>query len=326
MKKLTIALVSCASKKLAVPAKAAELYTSDLFRKSRTYAERNADRWLVLSAAHGVVAPTTELAPYDVTLSKMKAAEVRAWGAKVADQLAGEVARLASEAGVALADVELVILAGEKYSAFRVAFEKRLPAVRVSAPLAGLEIGERLAFLKRANEAVAENPVAAAREATFAARDAFDAACRHSATLHLASGYGVDRDADKRAAVAAAEAVELARLAFRASVEAYQLELRRSMGLEPAEAEVAASEPVAPLACELDDQPTVERATVSSVAIYGRGAIRGHIELGNRRLDKLRSDSAGRKVNPDNSGSSLAAEGRRRKTALFSCAAAPAPA
>lgn len=270
-KTLRIALVSCVSKKLAAPAKAADLYTSDLFRKSRTYAERNADRWLILSAAHGVVAPTTELAPYDVTLSKMKAAEVRAWGAKVAAQLEVEVARLAAEAGVELSDVELVILAGESYSAFRAAFEKRLPAVRVSAPLAGLGIGQRLAHLKRENEAVAANPVVAAREATTAARDAFDAACYCRATLHLASGYGVDREADKRAAVAATEAIEAARLAFRAAHAVYATELRRSMGLEPvgveatrveqeaADAAEALPTPVAPIT------PEIERAAFASI-------------------------------------------------------------
>lgn len=271
-KTLRIALVSCVSKKLAAPAKAAELYTSDLFRKSRTYAERNADRWLILSAAHGVVAPTTELAPYDVTLSKMNAAEVRAWGLRVARQLEVEVARMAEAAGVELRDVKLVILAGERYCSFRTAFEVRCPAVNVSAPLAGLAIGERLSFLKKANEAAAENPVAAAREATTAARDAFDAACYRRATLHLASGYGVDRGADKRNAAEAVAAIEEARLAFRAAHAAYATELRRSMGLEPVGVEVKRVEleataaadalpvPVAPIT------PEIERAAHDSAA------------------------------------------------------------
>lgn len=271
-KTLRIALVSCVSKKAATPSPAAELYTSDLFRKSRTYAERNADRWLILSAAHGVVAPTTELAPYDVTLAAMRAPELRAWASKVAAQLEVEVARMAEEAGVELRDVELVILAGERYSSFRAAFETRLPVVRVSAPLAGLAIGERLSFLKKANEAVAENPVAATREATAAARDVFDAACYRRATLHLAPGYGFDRDADKRAEIEAVAAIEQARLAFRAAHAAYTAELRWSMGLEATAAEVtrvaleatAAADalpvPVAPIT------PELERAAHDSAA------------------------------------------------------------
>lgn len=39
------------------PAPAADLYTSDWFRKARAYAERYADTWFVLSALHGVLAP-----------------------------------------------------------------------------------------------------------------------------------------------------------------------------------------------------------------------------------------------------------------------------
>lgn len=220
-RRIRIALVSCAAKKRAEPARARDLYVSDLFRKSWRYAERHADRVFVLSAAHGLVGADDVLAPYDVTLAKMTAADVRAWGKRVADQLA----ELLVAEQLSPADVELVLLAGERYASFRVPFESRLPAVRVVAPLAGLEIGQRLAFLKRENDAAAANPVVAAREATLVARAAFDVACDRRANLHLVPGYGCDRVADKRLAAEAESAVAVARSAFRAALAVQQLAL-----------------------------------------------------------------------------------------------------
>ena len=220
-RRIRIALVSCAAQKLAEPARARDLYVSDLFRKSWRYAERHADRVFVLSAAHGVVAADTVLAPYDVTLAKMPAADVRAWGKRVAEQLVELVRGL----NVDPADVELLVLGGARYTSFQSRFESALPGVRVVLPLDGLEIGQRLAFLKRANEAAPANPVVAAREASMTARAAFDSACTRRENLHLVPGYGRDRAADKQAALDAAALVESARFAFRAAVAAYQLAL-----------------------------------------------------------------------------------------------------
>ncbi len=67
-----ITLVACSAAKAKEPKRARSLYTSDWFRKARSYAEAReavcGDPWFILSAEHGLVHPDTELAPYDVRL------------------------------------------------------------------------------------------------------------------------------------------------------------------------------------------------------------------------------------------------------------------
>lgn len=59
-------LIQCTKTKRDTPAEACELYDpSPLFRKMRAYAEAKGDPWYILSAKHGLVNPTTTLAPYD---------------------------------------------------------------------------------------------------------------------------------------------------------------------------------------------------------------------------------------------------------------------
>ena len=60
----TIALVSCVKSKLPGPCLARDLYTSVRFRRMRTYAEREADRWFILSAKYGLVEPDAVLHSY----------------------------------------------------------------------------------------------------------------------------------------------------------------------------------------------------------------------------------------------------------------------
>jgi hypothetical protein len=67
----TIALVACVSKKNTTPMPARDLYISAWFRKASMYAARVADRWYILSAKYGLVAPDTMIKPYDETLNKM---------------------------------------------------------------------------------------------------------------------------------------------------------------------------------------------------------------------------------------------------------------
>jgi diadenosine tetraphosphate (Ap4A) HIT family hydrolase len=67
----SITLVACCGPKLTKPAPAADLFVSSLFKKDRTHAERRG-RWFVLSALHGLVDPTEVIAPYDVTLNRIR--------------------------------------------------------------------------------------------------------------------------------------------------------------------------------------------------------------------------------------------------------------
>lgn len=80
-------LIACVKQKLAHPAPARDLYTSDLFRKGREYAERAGVPWFVSSAKHGLVAPDQELEPYELHLAKTSAAYRDSWGARVLEQL-----------------------------------------------------------------------------------------------------------------------------------------------------------------------------------------------------------------------------------------------
>jgi cytoplasmic iron level regulating protein YaaA (DUF328/UPF0246 family) len=131
----TIALISCASKKLSHPARARDLYISDLFQKSLAYARQMRPAEIfILSAKHGLVRPNDTIDPYDVTLNTMPVAGAKAWSNDVFGQLQ------------TAADVErdhFVFLAGDKYRRWLVS---RLRSVEV--PMEGLRIGQQLGWLK----------------------------------------------------------------------------------------------------------------------------------------------------------------------------------
>jgi hypothetical protein len=133
-------LVACAQTKLPTPAPAADLYCSDWFRKARRHAEAIGDVWFILSALHGLVHPTTVLAPYQRTLNTATDLERRIWAARVRRQL------------LAVLDPpdhdHLTILAGQHYR------EHLMPALeglgyQVATPLEHLGIGQQLAWLAR---------------------------------------------------------------------------------------------------------------------------------------------------------------------------------
>ena len=60
---LRVGLIACSKTKSDQPTLACELYVSPLFRAARAYAEQSYDAWLILSAKHGALRPTTLLAP-----------------------------------------------------------------------------------------------------------------------------------------------------------------------------------------------------------------------------------------------------------------------
>ena len=134
----TIALIACSSKKTEHGSQAANLYTSDLFRKSKAYASIISDRWYILSAKHGLLSPHEVIEPYNVTLNEMNKKERESWANHVWEQI--------TSASDPLDDI--IILAGKKYSE---GFIQRLH-IRgngVADPLRGMAIGQRLAWLKK---------------------------------------------------------------------------------------------------------------------------------------------------------------------------------
>jgi hypothetical protein len=126
-----VVLVACCGKKLPYAAPAKDLYQSELFKKSRRYAEQHGDRWLILSAKHGVVHPDATIEPYDETLNDKPAGERREWAEKVATQLAIED--------------RYTVLAGDAYCGWSGRFN-------VARPMRGLGIGQQLSFLLSATD------------------------------------------------------------------------------------------------------------------------------------------------------------------------------
>jgi hypothetical protein len=132
-----IVLVSCVKDKLDRPAPAKDLYTSDLFRKERAYAERVGVSWFILSAEHGLVRPDELLSPYNLRLSETSTAYRRAWGARV-------VKRLEEVVG-ALAGKKIEVHAGEAYAG-PIRALLRTAGAEVMEPLRGLAFGQRLSW------------------------------------------------------------------------------------------------------------------------------------------------------------------------------------
>ena len=96
---------ACVSGKRSQPTEARLLYQSDWFKKARAYAEGVADRWFILSARHGLVDPSTVIAPYEQTLNSTAATDRRFWAKRVLTSLEPAIDN----------QTHVIILAGKKY-------------------------------------------------------------------------------------------------------------------------------------------------------------------------------------------------------------------
>lgn len=122
----------CVAQKGRVPAPARELYTSQLWKARRTYAESMGLPWRIFSAKHGLIGPDEVIAPYDATFPGPWG-----WREKLSKEAVGQIV------GRGFREVELH--AGEVY---RVDLVRMLQAfdVRVLLPVEGLGIGQQLAW------------------------------------------------------------------------------------------------------------------------------------------------------------------------------------
>lgn len=128
----TIGLVACSSTKQPGLHRAANLYTSPLFRLSRTWVERNCpDGWYILSAKHHLLDPSDRISSYDKALRDLSPEERSLWASTVAQELD------------ALMPCRFIVFAGELY-------RRALTNLPYEAPLQGLGIGRQLQWLKRA--------------------------------------------------------------------------------------------------------------------------------------------------------------------------------
>lgn len=132
-----IVLISCSSKKLPHKARARDLYCSPLFNLSYKYATSiNPDEIYILSAKHGLLDPSKEIEPYDVSLISMPAAEIREWAARVLEDL-----RKKSNPE----KDNFIFFAGKKYRKY---LTPHLEHYEV--PMRGLPIGKQQEYLKKA--------------------------------------------------------------------------------------------------------------------------------------------------------------------------------
>jgi hypothetical protein len=67
---------------------AESLYSSELFYRSRRYAQANFDSWLILSAKHGLIRPDQIVAPYECKLDSLSQGERGRLAKRVLEQTA----------------------------------------------------------------------------------------------------------------------------------------------------------------------------------------------------------------------------------------------
>jgi cytoplasmic iron level regulating protein YaaA (DUF328/UPF0246 family) len=133
-----IALVSCVKSKRKIAAAAKDLYTSQLFRGMRRYAEQCADVWFILSAKHGVLRPDQVIHPYELTLKTMPKRDRLAWADRVQQQLLELLP----------AGVVVIFLAGQSYRENLIPFLEA-HGFPVGVPMAGLQFGQQLRWLNK---------------------------------------------------------------------------------------------------------------------------------------------------------------------------------
>lgn len=148
-----VVLVGCVKSKLDRPGPARELYTSALFRKMRAYAETTGAPWFVLSAEYGLVEPARVIEPYELHLASTSRAYRTGWGRRVVDDLAAKLGGLGSlvieiHAGAAYVEALRDGLAGA--------------GATIVEPLAGLGVGQRLAWYAAAAPGGPPAPASAA--------------------------------------------------------------------------------------------------------------------------------------------------------------------
>jgi hypothetical protein len=153
-----VGLVGCVKTKLDRPAPAADLYISPLFVGRREIVERSCDRWFILSALHGLVAPEEPVAPYDQTLSGASRREQRRWSAQVVVALREELGQLDA--------ITFEIHAGSAYTDHGLIDGLEAFGAEVELPVRGLALGEQLAWYRQPSRATElASGVAVARQA-----------------------------------------------------------------------------------------------------------------------------------------------------------------
>jgi len=123
------------------PTRARDAYVSAYFRVNREYAEKFADRWVILSAKYGFIDPNFIIpGNYDVTFKRPETNPVSV------DKLKEQI----REKGLDKFD-KVIVLGGRDYVYFvRKSFEGL--NVKIVAPTFGLSLGKAMAKVRKAIE------------------------------------------------------------------------------------------------------------------------------------------------------------------------------
>ena len=111
-----------------------------MFRGRRAYVQGSCDRWFILSAGHGVLSPSDELEPYDVTLVGAPLAVKREWSRRVLAEIREVIGDLNG--------VTLEIHAGKDYWGHGLADSLRAAGATVEIPTEGMRQGMQLRFYR----------------------------------------------------------------------------------------------------------------------------------------------------------------------------------
>jgi hypothetical protein len=134
----TVCLVACTSRKGDQPSSAEFIYKSPLFSAARSYAEKRANQWFILSAKHGLLSPNDVINPYNESLMSQSDSQRKEWSEVVHKAFAARV----PPGG------RVIFLAG---SAYRSGLAPRFEAEgrETAAPMSELGIGSQVAWLQR---------------------------------------------------------------------------------------------------------------------------------------------------------------------------------
>lgn len=136
---MRVGLVGCTKSKLPHRATAQRLYSaSALFRGRRAFVLESCDRWLILSAKHGVLAPSDELDPYDVTLVGAPASVKRSWAHRIVGELKDRLGDLSG--------ITFEIHAGRDYWGHGLVDVLRRADAEIEIPTEGLTQGQQRRF------------------------------------------------------------------------------------------------------------------------------------------------------------------------------------
>jgi len=147
----TVAIVGCGkAKREGGPYRARELYTSQLFLAALDHAERTAMRVFILSAKYGILETGSLVMSYDQTLADRGPRGIEPWADRC---LMSVVEQLHPSPD---APITVAIYAGAAYArplrdklvGWNLAAPHREGSITVEEPLAGMQIGQRLHWLK----------------------------------------------------------------------------------------------------------------------------------------------------------------------------------